>query len=116
MIEKFRKPTYTHPHKQDYLACLELLGEGLTSQELEKENTTFLEYTKKWVTSVDRGGLFKITDEGYRLFYEIEQNVRKCLNKITVWDTEGKAEIMAAIADDCDVQFHWSLIAVHGDR
>ena len=115
LIEKFRKPTYTHPHKQDYLARLELLGEGLTSKELEKENTTFLEYTKKWVTSVDRGGLFKITDEGYRLFYEIEQNVGKCLNKITVGDTEGKAEIMAAIADDCDVQFHWSLIAVEID-
>ena len=53
-IEKFMKSTYTQPHIQYYVACLELLCEGQWKYNVANE--TFLEYTKRWLKSIDCEG------------------------------------------------------------
>lgn len=40
----------------------------------EGNEDSFLDFTKKWISAIDRGGLFHIDDEAYILFYEIEKS------------------------------------------
>ena len=47
---------------------------------------SYMEYAKRWIQLVDRGGLFHISDEVYSFFYEVECLVRKFLFEI-VQDT-----------------------------
>ena len=55
--------------------CLASMSES-AEEEIED---TYLEFTKKWIRAVDRGGLFRISNEVYVLFHEIEKMVRKFL-------------------------------------
>ena len=71
LSQKFKKPTCKHPNRQGYLVCLASMSE---SAEEEMEDT-YLEYTKKWIRAVDRGGLFHISDEVYVVFHEIESTL-----------------------------------------
>ena len=56
LSQKFKKPTCKHPNRQGYLVCLASMSES-AEEEIED---TYLEYTKKWIRAVDRGGLFRI--------------------------------------------------------
>lgn len=59
--QKYRKTTCNHLHWQSYLVCLAGMSDSI-----EKDKCTFfLEYTKRWIATVDRGGLFRISDEVY---------------------------------------------------
>ncbi len=40
-------------------------------------------FTKRWVTAVNRGGLFLLKDEVYMLFLEMETKLRKHLLQLT---------------------------------
>ena len=45
------------------------------------EGTTdsYLHYTKDWIARVNRGGLFKVHDQTYKLFVSLEMKVRQHL-------------------------------------
>eukprot|EP00731_Ephydatia_muelleri_P032085 Em0023g592a len=61
LLQKYSKPTCTDPNRQDFIVCLSSLsqkGEGSVT-------STYLEYTKRWLLAIDRGGLFHIHDEAY---------------------------------------------------
>ena len=45
--------------------------ESLSHMHSEGPTSSLLEYTKEWVEKVNRGGLFIISDEAYRLFVSI---------------------------------------------
>jgi len=48
-------------------------------------SSSLLEYTREWVDKVDRGGLFDVSDEAFRLFVAIEMvllTYNLCLHKI----------------------------------
>ena len=72
-----RKPTCKHPNRKAFLVCLDKMSEGYQ----EESEDSYLDYTKRWIRAVDRGGLFRI-NEVYVLFYEIEKKVRQFLVKL----------------------------------
>ncbi len=73
------------------------------------DSSDFLEYTKEWISKVDRGGLFPLNNQTFLLSSEVEKTTRtllasRILNKrsITQDDVNEKIE---------EVQFHWTLIS-----
>ena len=86
LLQKYTKPTCTHPNKQDFIVCLSSL-----SQKVEDSVTSsYLEYTKRWLLAVDRGGLFHIHDEAYNMFYEIECLVKTLLTTLDSSENSSK--------------------------
>ena len=53
-------------------ACRPRLEMCLESMADKRENNE----TKKWLQMVDRGGLFKVNDEAFRFFIELEMKLR----------------------------------------
>ena len=72
---------------------------------------------KKWIRTIDRGGLFRVNDKVYLFFHEIERMVRKFVVKLVNQSTQQeKQEIVDEIVSDDDIQFHWSVISVDLDH
>ena len=110
--QKYRKTTCNHPHRQSYLVCLAGMSDST-----EEDECTFLEYTKRWIATIDRGGLFHISDEVYLFFYQVECIVRKLLLEVLTINTQhGRKEIIDEVTSNDTVQFHWSIIAVEVDE
>ena len=83
----------------------------------DENEDSYLEYTQRWIRTTDRGGLFRINDAVYGLFYELEKLVRKTLLRLMTRDVErGKKEIVDEVTSDSSVQFHWSMIAADLDE
>ena len=83
----------------------------------EESEDSYLDYTKRWICAVDRGGLFRINDEVYVLFYEIEKKLRQFLVKLIGQSSQlDKEEIVEEIVTDDDIQFFWSMISVDIDQ
>ena len=76
----------------------------------EDQEGTYIEYTKRWIHAIDRGGLFRINDEVYVFFHEIERLVRKFLKLVAQDVEQSKQEIMDEVTSDTNVQFYWSMI------
>ena len=81
------------------------------------EESTLMEYTRKWCLLVDSGGLFEVNDTAYSLFLVIELRVRKQLmitfNRGSSLDEEDQRQtITRAVAADEDIQFYWTLLSV----
>ena len=66
----------------------------------------YLEYTKEWITRIDRGGLYRVSDETYLLFYWMELSVRTFLQGHNI--NISKA-IDAIISSEQEISC-WSLI------
>ena len=79
------------------------------------EDTDFLEYTKKWINEVNRGGLFSLNNIIYQFFIVIEKQVQTILPSHVVKSTEStdvfKQKVIKKISDDEDVQWHWTVIS-----
>ena len=45
----------------------------------ENEESSFYDYTCQWVKTIDRGGLFRVSDYGFMLFKAIEIKKKECL-------------------------------------
>lgn len=67
LLKKYEKRT-----GQKYEAFIECLGD----MAVESEDTDFLEYTKKWIGKVNRGGLFPLNNITYQFLVEVEKQVR----------------------------------------
>lgn len=101
-----------HLNRQDYLVCLE----GM-SEDADENEDTYLEYTQRWIHTVDRGVLFRVNDVVYGSFYELEKLVHKHLLRLMTRDIElGKKDIVDEVTSDNSVQFHWSMIAADLDE
>ena len=75
-----------------------------------------LSYTRRWFCTVDRGGLFPISDAALLLFVGIEKIVQSTLpeymSKRSAKDKETfQEEVIKKIMSDEDVQFHWCLMS-----
>ena len=109
--QKFQKPTCKHPNRKDYRLT------GMSESAEEECEDTYMDYTKRWIRAIDRGGLFRITDEVYVFFHEVERLVRKFLLKLVTQDIEhSKKEIIDEVTSDNNVQFYWSMIAIDLDE
>ena len=92
--------------------------ECLCNMHSEGPTSSLLDYTKEWVEKINRGGLFDISDEAYRLFVSIEISMRSKLmehlkkRKLTEDSKEGKAAIIDYVLNNNDVQFYWSMLSI----
>ena len=92
--------------------------ECLSNMHSDGPTSSLLDYTKEWVEKVNRGGLFDISDEAYRLFLSIEMSMRNILTehlkkqRVTEDSSEGKSAIIEFVIKNDDVQFYWSMLSI----
>ncbi|SMN01760.1 hypothetical protein SPONN_19 [uncultured Candidatus Thioglobus sp.] len=77
------------------------------------DESSLLEYTTHWSSLINRGGLFEINDDTYKLFHGIELRVQKhllsFLNDSILPDK--KDIIINAVAEDENVQQVWAQLS-----
>ena len=85
----------------------------------ESIDCSFFDYTKRWTSIVNRGGLFETNEQSFLLFREIELVLQSTLEstlldsaRATIDCDNRKEKILCEITSDEDVLFHWSLSAV----
>lgn len=71
-------------------------------------STTFQDFTKEWITKVNRGGLFCINDELYDVFVAMEKAIRPFLKDMAANGGMEKEKVMDCILDDSELQEKWS--------
>ena len=92
--------------------------ECLSNMHSDGPTSSLLDYTKEWVERVNRGGLFDISDEAYRLFVSIEMAMRSKLTehlkkqKMTEDSREGKSATIDFVLNNDDIQFYWSMLSI----
>ena len=77
-----------------------------------------MEYTKEWIKLVDRGKLFKINDESFHFFCELEKKVSACIHNVLSSGGQAqseKADVISNIVEDVDIQFSWLLLCLDLD-
>ena len=110
--EKFKKTTCKHPNRKAFLVCLENMSKGSE----EENGDSSLKYARKWIYAIDHGALFRISEEVYVLFIEIERMVRNVVVKLVSQSSQQDKEvIIEEIVIDDDIQFYWSMICVDLD-
>ena len=70
--------------------------ECLSNTSVQGDESSLMEYTRKWTLQVNRGGLFEINDMTYNLFKEIELKVRHHLF-VHRKSSEGREAIIGAV-------------------
>ena len=89
--------------------------ECLSNMAVGGNETSFHHYTTEWIRKVNRGGLFCINDDAYKLFYKIEQKVRTRLPQQLKSRDGCKEELIKTVASNDEVQFMWSMLSVDID-
>lgn len=93
----------SHPYRDLFVRCHSNMGyKG--GAPTEEEN--FQEFTKRWITAVNRGGLFFVKDEVYLVFSEMETKIRKHLAKLVHQRKLDKAAVIKDIVLDDEIQFY----------
>ena len=98
----------SHPHKESFLQCLSGMG---TKGRSSDRTPSVQEFTKQWISAVDRGGLTFVSDETYTLFYQMEMRMQKHLHELTSQKHIDKVAVMEEVAADYDIQFQWCLLS-----
>ena len=90
------------PDSEKYIEVLNTMYNA--EDDVDADN--FMEYTKEWITKVDRGGLYKVSDETFLLFKAMELTIRKFLQgkKINVTTATDK------ILSSDNILVYWTLI------
>ena len=103
----------SHPSKESFLSCLSSMGSKGQHQDDTVE--TYQAFTKKWITAVNRGGFFFISDEVYTFFLELEKKTRKHLPELIRHGKVNKEAVLNEIIADDSVQFYWCMISTNID-
>ena len=83
----------------------------LQSFAVEGEESSYLDYTKKWTSAVNRGGLFRVNDNTYEFFVDLEMRVRNHLPKMLRPNSElVKKEVIEDITSSDEVIFSWMTV------
>ncbi len=83
----------------------------LNNMAMVGNDSSFYEYTKEWVESVDRGGLFLVNDSTFEFFKAVKVKVQLLLPQ-HLSQGSNKEALLAAIVSDHDVDFYWCILAV----
>ena len=62
-----------------------------------------------WTYSLDRGGLWHISDQVFRLFYAMEEEIR-AVNQSRTPEKSIQKEFTEKLHSSETVMFHWSII------
>ena len=82
--------------------------ECLSALAVNGEESSLLEYTRKWIWLLNRGGLFEVNDTAYTFFKEIEMKIRRKLFasfNVQAVDQDQKEYIINSVSSDDNVQF-----------
>ena len=82
---------------------------------VEGDGSNFYEYTKIWISTINRGGLFEINDSCFLFFRALELKVQECLPHHLKGGTMSKEQLFTLIMDDEDVNFLWSMLSINID-
>ena len=82
--------------------------ECLTRMSVMGDDSSFYNYTKQWVKSVNRGGLFLVGDSTFSFFKSMVQKLLPDhLSK-----SGDKKSLINTIVSDSDVEFNWCMLSV----
>lgn len=75
----------------------------------DTEKRATINEAQQWITSINRGGLTKITDTAFQCFCDIEVSIRRFLNVSNTRDmNEGfRKKVTSAILSDDNLLFDW---------
>lgn len=94
----------SHPHilKEELISCMEMLREY-------GEETT--DDSSRWTAIIDRGGLWHINDNLCRVFYAMEEEVRRYLKtNLHRQATHNGPALCDIVTSNQDVQFYWCIV------
>ena len=79
------------------------------------DDASFYRYTQEWITNIDRGGLFHISDDTFCFFKAIEIKTQECLpgHLRSQSSDESKDSLLKAVVDDQDVPCYWHMLALY---
>ena len=79
----------------------------------DTEKRATIDEARQWITSINRGGLTKITDTAFQCFCDIEVSIRRFLNVSNTRDmNEGfRKKVISATLSDDDLLFDWCFAA-----
>ena len=94
--------------------------ECLSHMAVDGPGDSFMDYTKEWISKVNRGGLFETSDNAYMLFASIELASYEKLEERLVCQPStssctDKKSIVDSVLKDTDVRFFWSMLSVDVD-
>ena len=76
------------------------------------EDDAVTQYTSEWFDRTNRGGLFSVNSATFTFFLAVETVTRKHLPQCSIQNHKNTKDlIVKAIAENCDVQFFWTLIS-----
>lgn len=104
--EKLESSSTNERHKNDMiLTLLEFRGSGIHSQH-ESED---------WISSLDRGGLWHVTDDVFTFFCYMEEVIRHYFRRS---NTKGSdlTEVTKSVVTNEEVLFQWCLLSLELDH
>ena len=110
LITRLSRESRPLPSKQDFIACLRGMAEDESSVQ---DGTLF--YTKRWTNAVDRGGLFKVKDDVYQFFVELEKKLCKELKLMLQRRKVDKSSVLTSLVNDDVLTFHWCALSLSID-
>ena len=85
--------------------------ECLSQMSRTGEDKSFLDYTREWMESLDRGGLFDVSDDTFELVKAIEVKTRKVLPQYLAGSAHSsKKELLELVVCDEMVQLKWKSV------
>ncbi|XP_033118440.1 uncharacterized protein LOC117118058 [Anneissia japonica] len=99
LIKRYKK--HSNSVSKAYLQVLQCL-------KIDAENEE--DFTQKWISMQDRGGLFKVNDKAYELFSMMEKITKGCLHKddLTRFQTESMQQFLTEqIMENSLTQNYW---------
>ena len=98
----------------DVSECLMSMREGTEEKGESNDANSYFEYSRFWIDLVDRGGLFKVKDEVFKFFLELELCVYPSLQAaLKSGSACNKDGLLQQIKVDEDVLFAWSLLTLY---
>ena len=102
-------------YEQEHTNKARQFVECLANMSVEGDGSNFYEYTKIWISTINRGGLFEINDSCFLFFRALELKVQECLPHHLKGGTMSKEQLFTLIMDDEDVNFLWSMLSINID-
>ena len=111
LLKKYR----ANPSKTSdaFIFCLQSmeLPDEVDQSVVDHQQYTFHDYTTAWIEKINRGGLYRISDATYKLFYYMECKVRAILPQQLMTQSSTKASVVEAVRDDSYVKDQWTILS-----
>ena len=100
--KKIKRSAHPHELKEELLSCMDKM------REYGEEAIT--DDSSRWTCIIDRGGLWHINDNLYRVFYAMEEEVRMYLRKnLHRQTTHNEPLLCDIVTSNENVLFHWCI-------